>query len=42
MPMDRTAYFVGELVPLGLAGFDGPVKLEAVRTDGAGAAGEGA
>ena len=33
LPLDRTAYFVGETVPLALTGA-GVLKLEAVSTDG--------
>ena len=34
LPLDRTAYFVGELVPLALSGFSGEVQLEALHRDG--------
>lgn len=34
LPLDRTAYFIGEKIPLGFRGFSGEVKLEAVNTDG--------
>jgi len=34
LPLDRTAYFVGERVPLAFAGFDGPVRVEAINEDG--------
>jgi hypothetical protein len=33
LPMDRTAYFVGEKVPLAVSG-EGACKLEAVRVGG--------
>lgn len=34
LPLDRTAYFIGETVPLAIAGTEGEVKLEAVNSDG--------
>ncbi|MCX5661368.1 MAG: hypothetical protein NTW19_16935 [Planctomycetota bacterium] len=38
LPMDRTAYFTGETVPLAFRGYTGEIKLEAVGS-GAGASG---
>lgn len=34
LPLDRTAYFIGEIVPLAVSGTDADVKLEAVNADG--------